>query len=240
MRATAHTYLDRLDDECTLTGDAAHHLQRVRRVRAGEVLTGADGHGRWRTYDVVANHADGGARGLALRATSEVIREPHLTPALTVAFALTKGERPELAVQKLTELGVDTIVLMRAARSVVKWDDAKATTAITRLRAIAREAGAQSRRARLPVLDGPVLPSALAGRVGLLVGDGRGVAAHELVLPTSGEWVIVIGPEGGFDATELEQFGDAPRVAVGPFVLRAETAALAVASAVAGRRRAER
>ena len=66
--------------------------------------TGTDGGG---VYDV----ADVGSAGIALRATSEVTHEPRLAPALTVACALTKGDRPELVVQKLTELGVDTIVL---------------------------------------------------------------------------------------------------------------------------------
>jgi len=233
VRATAHIYVDRLDDGCALEGDDAHHLQRVRRVRAGEVLTAADGHGRWRTYDV----ADVGPRGITLRATSEVMYEPRLAPALTVACALTKGDRPELVVQKLTELGVDTIVLVGAARSVVRWDESRAAAATTRLRTIAREAGAQCRRARLPVLDGPVAPAALVGRDGLVVADLEGVPAAELALPPSGEWVVAIGPEGGFDDAELEQFAGAPRLAIGPFVLRAETAAIAAASALAGLRR---
>jgi 16S rRNA (uracil1498-N3)-methyltransferase len=235
VRATAHTYLERLDDTVVLSGDDAHHLARVRRVRAGEVLTGADGHGRWRVYDV----AEAGTRGLDLRATTEVRHEPRLVPALTVAFALTKGDRPELVVQKLTELGVDAMVLLRAARSVVRWDDARAASAIERLRRVAREAGAQSRRARVPLVDGPIEPRALVGTSGLIVAGTHGGSSGELALPEDGEWVVVVGPEGGFDDEELAGFGDAPRLTIGPHVLRAETAAIAVGAALAGRRHGE-
>jgi 16S rRNA (uracil1498-N3)-methyltransferase len=230
--ATAHAYLERLDDHVVVTGDAGHHLQRVRRVHEGELVTGADGWGRWRVYEVVA--APPGT--LALDARTETAHEPHLVPALAVAVSLTKGEKPELTVQKLTELGVDRIVLVAAARSVVRWDDAKAATNLERLRRVAREAGQQCRRARLPEIDGPVGPLELARHPGLVVAGPDGRAAPELRFPRGGEWLVVVGPEGGFDREELAAFGAAPRLAVGPLVLRAETAAIAVAAALAAHR----
>ncbi len=232
MRAVAHTFLERLDDECTIEGAEAHHLSRVRRLRAGEVVTAADGYGRWRIYDV----ARAGGSALTLRATSDVAHEPRLAPALTVASALTKGDRPELVVQKLTELGVDAVVLLRAARSVVRWDDDRAATALDRLRRVAREAAAQSRRAHLPRVDGVVDALDLAGRPGLVLADPRGAPVSALDEPADG-WVVAVGPEGGFDERELAAFAAAPRLAVGPHVLRAETAAVASAAALAGRRR---
>jgi 16S rRNA (uracil1498-N3)-methyltransferase len=232
IAATAHTYLERLDDHVVLEGEEGHHLQRVRRVRPGEIVTGADGWGRWRVYEVTGSQ--GGE--LVLDACTELAHEPRLVPALTVAVSLTKGEKPELAVQKLTELGVDRIVLLAAARSVVRWDDAKAAANLERLRRVAREAGQQCRRARLPELDGPVTPAELAGHPGLLVAGPDGVAPADLPYPSGGEWLVAVGPEGGFDAAELEGFGPAPRLAVGHLVLRAETAAIAVAAALAGHR----
>ena len=235
VRATAHVYLEHLDDLAFVTGDDAHHLGRVRRIRAGEVVTAADGRGRWRTYEVT----DVRTSEVEVRATSADRREPRLAPALSVACSLTKGDRPEVVVQKLTELGVDTILLLRAARSVVRWDAPRATAAIDRLRKVAREAGAQSRRARLPVVDGPVAPHELVGRPGLVVADVGGVPAAAVPAPASGEWTLAVGPEGGFDDAELAAFGDVPRLGVSPFVLRAETAALAGAAALAGRRAAE-
>ena len=176
------------------------------------------------------------AGAVSLRATADFAHEAHLVPALTIAFALTKGERPELAVQKLTELGADEIVLVRSARSVVRWDSDREDHAIDRLRRVAREAGAQCRRARLPVIDGPVPVAELVGRPGLVLADHDGVGPDQLPEPPDGKWVVAVGPEGGFDETELDSFAGAPRLAIGSFVLRAETAAIASAAALAWRR----
>jgi 16S rRNA (uracil1498-N3)-methyltransferase len=230
--ATAHLYVDRLDDTVTVVGDDGHHLQRARRVRPGETVTAADGYGRWRVFSV----AEAAAGVVVLHATSALAHEPRLTPTLTVACSLTKGEKPELAVQKLTELGVDRIVVVEAARSVVRWYDTKVATAMERLQRVAREAGAQSRRARIPIVDGPVAPLELLAHRGLVVAAADGVPADALPDPEGGEWVIAVGPEGGFDAAELAAFGAVPRLAIGPFVLRAETAAIAAGAALAGRR----
>jgi len=234
--ATAHVFADRLDDRITIDGDDGHHLQRARRVRAGEIVTVADGYGRWRAYRV----EQAAAGRVELEATTLLAHEPHLSPRLTVACSLTKGQKPELAVQKLTELGVDRIMLVEAARSVVHWDDTKTATAFARLERVAREAAMQSRRARIPVVDGPVAPAELGRFPGLVVAGPGGEPASALPVPPAdeqgSEWVVAVGPEGGFDDDELRAFGTAPRLAVGPFVLRAETAAIAAAAALAGRR----
>ena len=71
-------------------------------------------------------------------------------PKLTIGFALIKGGRPELVVQKLTELGVDAIVPFTAEHSVARWDANRATRHIERLRRVAREAAMQSRQVRIP------------------------------------------------------------------------------------------
>jgi 16S rRNA (uracil1498-N3)-methyltransferase len=232
LPATAHLFLDRLDDRVTVDGDDGHHLQRARRVREGEVVTGADGYGRWRAYVVGA-----AAKGtVELVATSLVAHEPPLEPRLTMACALTKGQKPELVVQKLTELGVDRIVLVRAARSVVHWDDERAATAVARLGRVAREAAMQSRRARVPLVDGPVPLSELCDHPGLVVASPAGVPVAALGAPAGGEWLVAVGPEGGFESGELAAMGGAPQLAVSPFVLRAESAAIACAAAIAGTR----
>ena len=231
--ATAHVFAERLDDRIRLEGDDGHHLQRARRVRAGEQLTVADGYGRWRAYAVA--HVDAGA--VDLDALTLIAHEPALLPRLTVACALTKGQKPELVVQKLTELGADRVVLVHAARSVVHWDDAKAAGALTRLARIAREAAMQSRRARIPIVDGPISIAELAQLPGLVVAAPDGTTAAELAPPPAGPWVVAVGPEGGFDDDEVRAFGSAPRLAVGPFVLRAETAAIAAGAALATSRR---
>jgi 16S rRNA (uracil1498-N3)-methyltransferase len=237
--ATAHTFLPALDDDVTLADDAGHHLSRVRRVRAGETLIAADGDGRWRPYAVVGVRP--GAVELHARGASVV--EPPLEPRLVVAFALTKGTKPDLAVQKLTELGVDGVTLLSTRRSVPRWSGSRVDAALTRLRRIAREAAAQCRRARLPEIDGVLPVTELRGRPGLVVADPAGEELARVPAPPGGEWVLVVGPEGGFDTDEAAvlttpaEHGEGPaRLRLGPHVLRAETAAIAGAAALATRR----
>jgi 16S rRNA (uracil1498-N3)-methyltransferase len=228
--AAAHVFVERLDDDVHVQGEDGHHLARVRRVRPGETITAADGFGRWRVYRVGSN-ADG---WVALHAESNVAHEVLLHPRLNIACALTKGERPELVVQKLTELGADAVYLVRAARSVVRWDASREANALDRLRRVAREAAAQCRRARLPLIDGPIATGELRTAAGLLVADRGGMPAA--AVPLTETWTVAVGPEGGWDDAELLGFGAAPRLALGRFVLRAETAAIAAAAALAERR----
>jgi 16S rRNA (uracil1498-N3)-methyltransferase len=159
--------------------------------------------------------------------------------------ALAKGDRDELAVQAATELGVDEIVPWQAARSVSRWDSAKAEKGRARWGAIVREAGKQAHRAWLPDVS-PLETTADLGR--------RAAASRVLILePTAdvsltaltfgadgGDIVLVVGPEGGIAPEELEALGaaGATPVRLGDTVLRTSTAgpaALAVVSAALGR-----
>lgn len=237
--ATAHTFLPALDDDVTLDDDAGHHLSRVRRVRSGETLTAADGDGRWRPYTVVGVRPG----AVELHAQGVPVVEPQLEPRLVVAFALTKGTKPDLAVQKLTELGADGVTLLASRRSVPRWSGSRADAALTRLRRIAREAAAQCRRARLPEIHGVLPLTDLQGRPGLVVADPAGEELPRVPAPPGGEWVLVVGPEGGLDPDEVAALkspaedGEGPvRLRLGPHVLRAETAAIAGAAVLATRR----
>ncbi len=235
--AAAHVLVDgSLDEHLTVTGDDGHHLDRVRRLRVGELVTAADGAGRWREYRV----AEATRGSLTLDAVGGMQIEPTLTPSLAVAFSLTKGEKPETVVARLTELGVDRIIPVAAARSVVRWDESKAEAASARFERVAREAAMQSRRARLPIVDPTVPIASLMGRPGLVVATRDGQWASELPDPGPEGWLLVVGPEGGLDESELEALGGAPQVGVGPHVLRAETAAVAAAAALTTRRSATR
>jgi len=229
--AAAHLIVDgALDDDLIVEGRDGHHLERVRRLRTEERVTVADGFGTWRPY-VVADTARG---RLTLTSSGAARREPRLEPALSVAFALTKGEKPEVVVARLTELGVDRIVPVEAARSVVSWRGDRADAAVARLARVAREASMQCRRARVPHIE-PMRLSVLAGRPGLVIADRVGVDAGRLPPPGPDGWLLVVGPEGGLDPDELDRLVG-PRLAVGPHVLRAETAAIAAAAALTGQR----
>jgi len=124
---------------------------------------------------------------------------------------------------------------VRTRRTVVRWDAAKAAAAVDRLRTIAREAAAQCRRARLPEIRPLVDLAALGDRPGLLLADRGGVRAAALPPPGPDGWTALVGPEGGFDPDELASLpATTPRLAVGPHVLRAETAPIAVLAALRG------
>jgi 16S rRNA (uracil1498-N3)-methyltransferase len=230
--AAAHCFVDALDTAVTIDGPDGHHLQRVRRLRVGELVTAADGDGRWRRY-VVAGAEPG---RLLLRADSDIVREPESAPGVSVAVALTKGAKLETVVAQLTELGVRRVEPVRARRSVVRWDEDRASAAVTRLRGVAREAAMQCRRARVPEIAPVAELETLAGRPGLVIASRTGGPATALAAPPGGApWTVVVGPEGGFAPGEVEALGPAAGLALSPYVLRAATAPLVAAALLVAR-----
>jgi 16S rRNA (uracil1498-N3)-methyltransferase len=195
-----------------LSDEDRHHLERVLRLREGELVVAADGRG------TVAVCRFGGAGSLEPLGPPE--HRPRPAPPIAVAFAPAKGDRPEWVVQKLTELGVDRIVPLITERSVVRWDGERAGRAVERLRRVAREAAAQSRQAWLPQLSEPTGLAELSALGTPVALADRGGAAPSLAQP-----VLAVGPEGGW--SDAERALGLPRVALGDGVLRAETAAVA-------------
>jgi 16S rRNA (uracil1498-N3)-methyltransferase len=159
-------------------------------------------------------------------------------PEVAVAFALTKADKPELVVQKLTELGIDRIIPMTTERSVVRWDRDKAVRQVERLRRVAREACVQSRRTRLPVVEDVAPFAAVAARGGACLADLAG-PGEDLVggapAPGLAHPLVLVGPEGGWSPDERAV--GVPVVSLGPLVLRAETASLAAGVLLAAARR---
>lgn len=193
-----------------LDDDDRHHLARVLRLRVGEEVTVADGRGGWRVCAFAA--------GATLEPRGEVELRRAATPPITVAFAVTKGSKPETAVQKLTEVGVDRIIPFAAGHSVARWDGERADRHVARLRKVAREAAMQSRRAHLPVVEEVASFAVVAALPGACLADAGGSA------PSLERPVILVGPEGGW--TDAERSAGLPAVGLGPHVLRAETAAI--------------
>jgi 16S rRNA (uracil1498-N3)-methyltransferase len=219
--AAAQVFADDLG-HLTLSAEDSHHLDRVLRLRAGEEVILSDGMGHWRRTLWTKGHSlEPLADGVGPGGDSSVQFDAAPPPPLTVAFAPTKGERPEWVVQKLTELGIDRIVPLVSERSVVRWQGARGATAVERLRRVAREAAAQCRRVWLPEVTAVIefgQLSALAepGKVVLaqLSGDRLG----------TNQTVVAVGPEGGWSSDELGT--GLPTVGFGLSVLRAETAAV--------------
>ena len=209
-------------DHPVLDTDDRHHLQRVVRLRAGDPLTVSDGAGGWRPCRF----------GDDLEPTGPVAHQALAGPAITVAFAPVKGDRPELVVQKLTELGIDRIVPFWASRSVVRWDAERAARQVARLRRVAREAAMQSRRCRLPVVEVPTTFDVVAQRPGVVLAEREGCSpAWSSSAPAP---VVMVGPEGGW--TDLERAAVITHVGFGTHVLRAETAAITVAAVLSSLR----
>ena len=154
--------------------------------------------------------------------------DPPPTPPIAVAFALVKGERPELIVQKLTEVGVDRIVPFLADRSVVRWDDARAERHHQRLLRVAREAAMQCRRTWWPEVAETSRFDVVAALPGAVAAE-RGGPAPSLDHP-----VVLVGPEGGWSDDERDRLPGS--VGLGPTVLRAETAAIAAGVVLAALR----
>jgi 16S rRNA (uracil1498-N3)-methyltransferase len=160
-----------------------------------------------------------------------------------VVQGIGKGDRSELAVQAMTEVGVDEIVPWPASRSVVQWRGERGEKAWQRWLLVAREAAKQSRRAWLPAVTEPAATPVVAARLRAATGGGGGralgaaVVLHEeaerplsaVPLPSDGELVVVVGPEGGVAPAELAAFEEAGAVPVrlGPTVLRTSTAGVA-------------
>jgi len=211
-----HIFVDDLD-VLDLEPADDHHL-RVLRIAPGAAVVACDGKGAWRLCRRTASAIE--PDGLTTSSTRPV-------PDIAIAFALTKGEKPELVVQKLTELGVDRIVPFFAERSVVRWDEARAKKNLDRLRRVAREAAMQSRRLTLPVVT-DVASVASVGAQGFVRAD-RGGDALSLRSP-----FVAIGPEGGWSDDERSSWPGSVELAA--TVLRAETAAIAAAAILTAQR----
>jgi 16S rRNA (uracil1498-N3)-methyltransferase len=205
----------------------AHHLAQVLRLDDGDPVVAADGTGAFCPCRIeIARSTPAGAPRTRRPALVRLQRDGAIAetaapdPPLGVGFALHKGERPEWAVQKLTELGIDRIITFTTERTVVRLDAAAARRRGDRLRRVAREAAAQCRRLTLPFVDDPV------GYAEVLTRFGTGLAVAEPEAPpiTAAMTCVLVGPEGGFTDGELAR---APAlVGLTDTVLRTETAAV--------------
>ena len=220
-----------------VTGDEAHHAVAVRRLREGEHVVLTDGVGTSATGEVATT----GKRVFTVT-VSEVTHAERPAPAFTVVQALPKGERGELAVEVLTEVGVDVIVPWAASRSVAAWKGDRAAKSHAKWQATAREAAKQSRRSWAPTVS-PL--ASTADLVGLVAGADLAVVLHEdasgslagLAVPASGRIVVVVGPEGGIAPDELSVLTDAGALSVrlGDEVLRTSTAGVVAVAALLSR-----
>jgi 16S rRNA (uracil1498-N3)-methyltransferase len=227
------------DATVTLGRDAAHYLRDVLRQRTGAELSLFNAQdGEWSAVLTRIGRND------AELAIGRRVRPPAPEPDLWLMFALLKRTRTDLVVEKATELGVARVLPVVTART-------QATRVnVERLRVIAREAAEQCERLSVPDVAEPQSLSDVLDRwpdsrrlmVADEAGGGRPIADVLAAArddarrsdPLHGNspvtWALLIGPEGGFDGAELDRLRKLPfvtPVALGPRILRAETAALA-------------
>ncbi|TDQ52059.1 16S rRNA (uracil(1498)-N(3))-methyltransferase [Actinorugispora endophytica] len=229
-------------DRVLLSGAEGRHAATVRRITVGEVVHLADGTGTRARCVVVAVGKD-----TVTCQVRERVVDPEPAPRITVVQALPKGDRGELAVEVMTEAGVDAVTPWQAERCVTRWKGDRAAKGPAKWRAAARAAAKQARRSRVPEVSGCASTREVAD---LLGGASLGIVLHEegaVRLSTleppegafdpGGEIVLVVGPEGGFTDAELACFDEAGavRALLGPTVLRTSTAGVAALSVLQAR-----
>ncbi|MDI6098254.1 16S rRNA (uracil(1498)-N(3))-methyltransferase [Actinoplanes sp. NEAU-A12] len=223
----------------TLDGPEGHHAATVQRLRVGEALILADGRGGTAFGEVAAV-----GRGSVDVTVTGRRQEPVTDPRLVVVQGIAKGDRGELAVQAMTEVGVDEIVPWAASRSVAQWRGDRGFKARDKWAATGREAAKQARRPWLPVVAGD--PDCSTKQVAARLDEAAAAfVLHEeaterltaVTLPDAGEIVLVVGPEGGISDPELDAFREAGAVPVrlGPAVLRTSTAGVAALAVLSAR-----
>jgi 16S rRNA (uracil1498-N3)-methyltransferase len=223
-----------------LSGAEGRHAATVRRLSVGERADVTDGAGTM--AECVVTSAGSGVIELAVLAKRAV---PAPEPRIIVVQAIPKGDRGELAVEIMTEVGIDAVVAWQAERCVARWRGERADKSLARWQATAREAAKQSRRAWIPEVTGPAATPAIVRRVAAadlaILLDPEAPTALGLVgMRDHAEIVMIVGPEGGVSPAETEALVRAGAVParLGPTVMRSSSAgavAAALALAASGR-----
>ena len=221
-----------------LDGPEGRHAVTVRRLAVGEAVSLVDGEGR-RVQGRVATVV--GKQSLEVEVDA-VIDEPAPPLRFVAVQALPKGDRGELAVELLTEVGIDEIVPWAAENCVTQWRGERAAKSRQRWVDAARAAGKQSRRSRFPTLAPLANSTYVAERLAaadlaLVLHEDAPHGIGDLVLQSRGEVVVVIGPEGGITAAELATFAEAGGrpSRLGSSVLRTSSAGIAAVAALSAR-----
>jgi 16S rRNA (uracil1498-N3)-methyltransferase len=202
----------------------AHYLRDVLRLGDGAELEVFDGEGGSHRAALAGDELRLGER----------VAPPRPAPEVHLAFALARGERCDLVVQKATELGVARLEPFQAVRSVVRLEGARAEERARRWQRIAAEAARQCGRCDVPVVAAPaalahVLAAPRPGFVRVLLYEGGGEPIARVVDPAAPGHLAIVGPEGGLAPEEVEAClaAGARLATLGPRVLRFETAAIA-------------
>jgi 16S rRNA (uracil1498-N3)-methyltransferase len=225
--------LDGLADPLPEVGSAVHldgaegrHAAMVRRIQPGETVLIGDGRGR----AVRGTVSEVSKNSLMITVAEQVVTAAPVR-RYTAVQALPKGDRAELAVEMLTEVGVTEIVPWQAQRSIVRWSDERGQKGLARWRSTVKEAAKQSRRLHVPVVREPVSTGQLVRVVreadlALILHEDASEPLWTVDLPVRGTVMIIIGPEGGIAPAELDDLvaAGARPVLISDGILRTSTA----------------
>ncbi len=217
-----------------IKGEEAQHISRVLRMKKGDSVTLCDGDGMF--YDAILTNFSDKIVTAEILASYTASTEP--TVQLTVFQGVPKNPKLETIIQKLTEIGAVRLVPMDTKRAVAKLDK---SAKVERLRKIAQEAAKQSKRGIVPEVTDSVpfkkaVEMAAQADLALIPYEEETVASLKSALrgKTPKTVSVMIGPEGGFDESEIRMAKEAgiQSVTLGKRILRTETAPLTVASIV--------
>jgi 16S rRNA (uracil1498-N3)-methyltransferase len=214
-----------------LSAEQTRQARSVLRLGTGSRVVLFDGSGVEATALIVTPKQSGAT--WEVESVTRPEREPPLR--MTVGLALLRGERFEVALQKLTELGVARICPLAAERSVVSFDVARAwERKRERFQHVVQEAAEQSERVTLPAIDTPVSLTEFLQTQPAVVLVERGAHPTLVDVPLRPSMALTVGPEGGWSQRELQAIArDAAGTAsLGRLVLRSETAAIVAAGSL--------
>jgi 16S rRNA (uracil1498-N3)-methyltransferase len=212
-------------DRVALPVQEARHAAAALRITDGEVLFIADGQGHRASGQAVVE-----GNNVSVDVTNvEVLSRPN--PTITVVQALAKGEHGELAIDLMTQVGVDRIIPWSASRSIVQWKGDRADKSLAKWQLAAKAATKQSRQAWTPEISTVMSTKEV---LALLPNFNATYVLHETSanplaaakLPATGEICLIVGPEGGISDEEVAAFEDvgAQVASLGDSVLRASLA----------------
>lgn len=237
------------DESILLSGQDAHHLQRVMRARLGEKVICSDGAGREALAEVCGFGSGSGSDGIELRVLEWLAADREPEVEVWIAQALPKGDKLETVLQKCTEMGAARFIPFVSERTVVQYDAKKEAKRAERWGKIVKEAAEQAHRSRIPVVEVPLTWKqvlALAGEVDAalfcyekaetvsLKRALREAVAGAVAGAGLRRVLVVVGPEGGFaerEAAAAEEAG-MRAITLGRRILRTETAALVALSCI--------
>lgn len=231
---------------CQIVGQDAHHIAHVLRMKIGDTIICSDGQGK----SVVAQITTLGKEEVTCQVIEQIVQDRELPIQVLIAQGLPKGDKLEWIIQKGTELGAHHFYPFMSSRTIVKYDGKKETKKLERWNKIIKEAAEQSHRAILPEIheiqtykellsipaDLKLVAYEQASVSESVAESSQGSAFfHALQGMKTGQSVLIaIGPEGGFEEQEVEQFKahGFQTIGLGKRILRTETASQYVLAAI--------